>query len=243
MRQWNWLLGLIVFGMSLSPAWAGDKIQVLVFTGGHEFDNKEFFSVFDGMENVEYKNLVQPKANEAFVDGTAEQADVVVLYDMWQKINPEQKEGFLDYLNSGKGLVVMHHALASYVEWSDYLDVAGGKYVLNKEGETIGGKHFPSSTYKHDVEMKIEVADENHPITKGLDDFEIVDETYGKLYYQDDIHVLLKNGHPTGSPNVAWVSPHPKARVAVIQLGHDKKAFLNKHFQMLVENAVKWAAE
>jgi len=40
---------------------------------------------------------------------------------------------------------------------------------------------------------------------------------------------------------VSWISPYEKARVVVIQLGHDEKAHLHPGLQQLVKNAILWA--
>jgi len=79
----------LFFSIVLISAAAGpwtancDPIQVLVITGGHDFD-PPFFTVFEGHPDIVYAKAEQPKANTMFADGSAMQYDVVVLYDMWQ---------------------------------------------------------------------------------------------------------------------------------------------------------------
>ena len=46
---------------------------------------------------------------------------------------------------------------------------------------TTRGTEKPASTYKHDVDFKVHVEDPNHPVTHGIKDFAIHDETYGKI--------------------------------------------------------------
>ncbi len=217
-----------------------EKIKVLVFTGGHDFEQEAFYSLFEGYDDIEYTKAVQPKANETFTNGTAQKYDVLVFYDLWQKITEEQKEGFIEYLQSGKGLVALHHCLASYSEWPEFLDIIGGRYLLKEQ--KIDGKMHSTSGYKHDEQIPVNVVDKDHPITQGVDDFEVRDETYSNFYTRPDVHVLLKTDHPNSSPNLAWTQQYGKGRVAYIQLGHDHHAFNNPNYRRLVVQAIRWAA-
>jgi len=240
MKQSTYTLAFLI--IAISNLYADDSTRVLVFTGGHGFDRAEFFTIFNEMENIQYSEIQHPNANWILTDDYIHNYDVIVLYDMWQDITEEQKNGMQAYLDSGKGMVVLHHALVNYQNWDGFLDIAGCRYVLEQDGGTINGKKVPASTYKHDINMTIDVVDENHPVSNGLVDFKILDEGYGQLYYKDNIHPIMTTNHPDNSSNVVWTTPHPHANVVAIQLGHDKKAFMNPLFQTLVENAVNWAA-
>ena len=130
---------LSVTTLSLQAAESENQIHVLIVSGGHDFEQKEFFAIFDQMKGITYDHLVQPKANEAFADGSTAHYDVVVLYDMFQPITAEQKEGFKKYLNSGKGFVSLHHSLANYQAWDEYLNILGGSYIWMKtDGKYTG---------------------------------------------------------------------------------------------------------
>jgi type 1 glutamine amidotransferase len=69
----------------------------------------------------------------------------------------------------------------------------------------------------------------------------IVDEGYKGMWHSPDITVLMRTNHPASDGPVAWVSPYPKSRVAVIQLGHDKLAHRHAGYRQLVRNAIVWA--
>ncbi len=236
-------LSLCLLVTAMLPAQSAEqgKIRVLVFTGGHDFERDAFFQLFKGYDDIEYKEVVQPKANEVFTDGTVKKYDVLVFYDLWQPISDAQKEGFVQYLKDGGGLVALHHCLASYQEWPEFLNIIGGRYLLKEQ--TIAGKQLPASGYKHDEVMNVTVADKDHPITKGIDDFQIHDETYSNFYTIPDVHVLLKTDHPNSSPNLAWTQTYGKGKIAYIQLGHDHLAFENPNYRKLVAQAIRWAAQ
>src|SRR5207247_4215210 len=98
--------------------------------------------------------------------------DVLIMYDFSRDLNETGKKNLRDFVASGKGIVVLHHALLDYQEWTWwYEDVVGGSYRLRKNGT------IPSSTYKGEQQIYVAPAGE-HPITAGLGPFQVVDETY-----------------------------------------------------------------
>ena len=204
--------------------------RLLVVTGGHEHDTS-FYTLFDGY------NATCAQPNQfAFRADMRKKFDVLVLYDMMQELNDAGRRNLQNFVESGKGLVVLHHALADYNDWEWwYHDVMGAKYLLKPALD------MPGSTYKHDQEFNVRVA-AKHPITEGIGDFHITDEAYKGLWHSPEIKVLLTVDHPLQDTQVAWVSPYTKSRVAVIQLGHDHEAHQNPSYRKLVKNAIEWAA-
>ena len=91
--------------------------------------------------------------------------DVLVLYDMHQEITEEAKADFLARLKEGTGLVVLHHAIASYQKWPEYARIIGARYYL--EPTVVDGVNKPRSLYQHGVQIKMHVADPQHPCRQG----------------------------------------------------------------------------
>lgn len=223
---------------------AADNIRVLLIVGGHGFEAKPFQQLFQEMpgihcETVSHTNA-QRQAHDLFKPAAAATYDVIVCYDMWQKISEETKSDLKNLLKQGKGLVVLHHALANYQDWPEFARIAGGQYVLPKKGQKPGPK---DSTYKHDVIFKVHIEDPSHPITQGLSDFEIHDETYGNLTVNADAHPLLSTDEPTSNKLIGWCKQYESSRVAAIQLGHDHLAYENPHFRQLLRQAIGWVAK
>ena len=235
------LTGVLMLGMGITDGHALAKIKVLVFTGGHDF-HPTFFNIFEHAD-IEYKHVEHPKANQVFTDGTAMKYDAIVLYDMWQDITEDQKRGLLKYLQAGKGLVSLHHSIANYQAWDEYLDITGTSYVTDAKGRTIRGKEYPQSTYKHDEWMNILITDQDHPITKGLGNFKIFDETYKGYYCSPDVHLLLTTDHKLNDKTIAWTKKYENNEIVYIQLGHGKEAFANPNFRHLVAQAIRWTAK
>lgn len=212
---------------------ARDLLRVMLVTGGHDHD-PTLYGLFERED--EFRTTVNPHPN-AFQRDLRKRCDVLVLYDMVQEkiIGETGQKNLRDFLESGKGLVVLHHAVASYSHWPWWHEeVTGVKYLLEAEG----GR--PASTYKHDVELFIQPVTK-HPVLSGVGRLHIWDETYKGMWFSPKNTVLLKTDHPTSDGPVAWISPYQKARVVVIQLGHDRAAHLHPGFQQLVRNAILWA--
>jgi len=91
--------------------------------------------------------------------------------------------------------------------------------------------------------MKIHVADANHPITQGVMDFDINDETYEIYQIDPTAHVLLSTETPDNGKNLAWTHTYSNSPVCHIPLGHGPKAYGNASYITLVGNAIRWAAK
>jgi type 1 glutamine amidotransferase len=212
-------------------AWA-QPVRVELVTGGHSHE-LSFYSVFEG--NPEFRVNVNPHPL-AFTGDMRKGVDVLVLYDMVDVNEEPRRKNLRDFLEAGKGLVVLHHAVIDNQQWPWwYEEITGGRYFLNAEGSQR------ASTYQHDVPLKVR-APAKHSITAGLEDFAITDEVYNFMWRSPKTQVLLEADRPEGEKAVAWIGPWEKSRVVVIQLGHGKEAHENASYRKLVRNAILWSA-
>jgi type 1 glutamine amidotransferase len=147
---------------------------------------------------------------------------------MWQEITTDQQAAYLELLNQGKPIVYLHHALISFQEWEEFNRIVGGVW---KEGK---------GTVKHNVQYTIQIADPGHPVTKGMQDFEIEDETYGNFDANPDVHALLKAEHPESAPVIGWTHRYGNSQIVYIQLGHDGLAYGNPGYRKLVDQGIRW---
>lgn len=218
------------------------KVRVLLTTGGHAFEQEAFYAMFDAMPSIEYTKAEMPKDAGLLKPGLEKQYDCIVMYDMCKPaISPEQQKAFVELLNtSGIGLVSMHHNLGAHWEWDDYRKIIGGRFIL-KPAE-IDGKAWAVTPWAHDQHLRVKVADSKHPITKGVSDFEIDDEMYGKFWVDPAAHILLTTDHPKNNPELAWTKTFGKSRVFHLMLGHDGKAYGNPAFRKVLEQGIRWAA-
>lgn len=217
------------------------SLKAVIVTGGHDFERTSFFSMFNSFENIDYVEARQKDDSEIFEHASnLDPYDVIVLYNMSQKISDRRKKNFIDILNKGKGLVVLHHAVGAFDNWREYENIIGARY-LHAESDRAG-RTYKKSTYKHNVDMKVNVAQTGHPVTHEIDDFEIHDEIYKGCYFKDDNNVLLTTDESTSDKTIGWTRQYGKSRVCYIQLGHGPEAYNNKNYGKLVSNAIKWSA-
>jgi hypothetical protein len=218
------------------------KLRVLVVTGGHGYDRKIFPGAFRAADfaDVKFHDEGKKGSPSAFDDISDWKHDVIVLYNFSRKISARQRANFLALLERGVGLVSMHHAIAAYPEWREYEKIIGATYVL--KAQVRDGVKFARPRWKHDVDMDIHVEPADHPITKGIEDFTINDETYRDWVYHEGNTLLLTTGDKLSNRQIAWTRRHGKARVFYIQLGHGRAAYRNETFRKIVARSIRWAA-
>jgi type 1 glutamine amidotransferase len=218
-----------------------DPIKTVVVTGGHGFEHDPFFALFQGYDDIDYVEAEQKDHSELFEDISGWDYDVIVLYNMSQKLTPQRERNFATLVkDEGVGLVALHHAEGAFNKSDVYRKMIGARYPL-KEQE-IDGKTYVPGTYKHDVDITVRIADRKHPITCGMADFEIHDETYHGLWFAEGNHVLLTTDHPTSDKTIGWTRQDGDARVVFLQGGHDSKAYANPNYRQLVVRAIRWTA-
>ncbi len=217
------------------------RLRVLLTYGGHDFQETEFFARWDALPGVSYTKAPLPQSADLFRPGLEKDYDVIVFYDMVKELSPAQQQGLIALLDRGIGVVSLHHNLSGNLEWAEYHKIIGGTWLWSKR--TIDGRDYGPSTYEHGQEIPIQIADKEHPITKGLSDFVIHDETYGNTYVSPTVHVLLRANNSKNVSPFAWVSQHGKSRVVYFQAGHDAEAWKHPSFQEILKRSIRWAAQ
>jgi type 1 glutamine amidotransferase len=208
-------------------------VRGLLITGGHDHETS-FYTLFHGYEDL--ARMPVSSSDAAFQSDLRGKYDVLIMYDFSRDLTERGKKNLRDFVESGKGIVVLHHALLNYQAWPWwYKDVVGGSYRLGRDGG------LPASTYKGD--QKIFVAPEGkHPITRELTPFHVVDETYKNMWLSPKVRSLLITDNPNGDRFLAWVGPCATSRVVAIQLGHGPTVFSHPAYRALVHNAILWSA-
>jgi type 1 glutamine amidotransferase len=217
-----------------------DPIKAVVVTGGHDFERDPFFKLFQGYQDIQYVEAAQKDHSELFEDISNWNYDVIVLYNMSQNLSPKRENNFKELLKSGVGLVALHHAEGAFNTSEAYRQTIGARYPLKPQ--QIDGKQFATGTYDHDMDMNVKIADREHPITRGLSDFTIHDETYKGNWFAQDNHVLLTTDHAKSDTTICWTRPSSDNRIVFLQLGHDSKAYANPNYRELIVRSIRWAA-
>ena len=216
------------------------KIKVLIVSGGHGFKHEPFYNVFDSIPTITYDTLVQPQANTLIASPEVKKYDVLVFYDMVDSITPAQQEAYISLLKKGTSMIFLHHSLVSYQNWPEFIKILGGQYhthpvVVN--GDTL------NTSYEHDVNIPVKVENRKHPVTRGISDFDIVDEVYGGVEILPQVKPLLSTSHPKSMHYLAWINHYGNSDVVYIQLGHGPSGYSNPNYRKLVQQAIEWSAK
>jgi len=212
---------LMVTGDDVSPAhnWAevaAATRQILESSGKFEVRVSEDAGIFDSASSLGRYDLVYFTMYNAKTPTISDQA----------------KENLLNYVKSGKGFVVSHLASASFKEWPEFRQLCGRVWVMGTSG------HGPRNVFK------ARVVNKDHPITRGLADFEADDELYAKLQGDKPIDVLLEADSDWSKKvePLAFTLEYGQGRVFHHTFGHDGKAMANPSVKQLVQRGCEWVA-
>ena len=216
------------------PRWrSANTIRALLITGGHDHD-AAFYSLFRDIK--ELHDLPVDTTSNAFKKDLREKYDTIIMYDFTRELDDIGRQNLHLFVESGKGIVVLHHALLNFQSWSWWSEeVVGGRYRLQPE------QGFPISGVKNGQDFFVTPAG-SHPVLNGIRPFHVNDEAYNNLYLSKRIKPLLTTDNPSSDVILAWIGPCRTSRVVAIQLGHGTTIFDHPTYRALVRNAVVWSA-
>ncbi len=205
-----------------------DSIMTAVITGNHPFEVVEFTDLFRSLPGIDS----YPQYLENWVDDMSHARDryqAIVFYNMHTEPPNEKVKAALEALGEvEQGVVFLHHGLLGFPKWQAWSDIIG---IQNR-----------SFRYSNGETVHVQIADPDHPITKGLSPWEMIDETYAMDEAGPGSRVLLTTDHPKSLRTLAWTRQHKRSRVFVLASGHDKKTYANPNFQTVLLRGIQWAA-
>lgn len=142
---------------------------------------------------------------------------------MWMQ--PGQEQALRAFVERGGGLLALHNCTGLYPEGGLYLDTLGGTY--NGHGPL---EHF-----------SVRVTDPLHPITQGIETYQIWDEQHTPTPQAADLHHLLESTSAEGIISSAgWTRTMGKGRVCYLANGHSREAINHPVYQRLMVQAAQW---
>ena len=201
--------------------------------------------MFDSLPGVVYTKAELPKATDLLKPSLKKDYDVIVMYNRASyegvpEFTREQQKAFVELLNTGIGLVSLHHNLGAHDGWTEFRNVIGGIHIPRVF--LVDGKKYGPSSSGGIEDHHVTVVNRRHPITAGINNFTIHDETYCNYYTAPDVTLLLTTDNPRNEPPVAWAKQYGKSRVFYIMFGHGPSAWENPTYRRILANAVRWAA-
>ena len=233
------------------------KLQVLIITGQNTASHDWHGTTPVLRKLLEESGRFEVRVTEEFRGAGAETLapyDVVVL-SYYDARKPELRWGertdsaLLNYVRSGKGLVVYHFAMAAFDGWTEYEKMCAANWRPNN------GHH----SARHDYTVTIK--EQEHPITRGMKATfpQANDELYANLKWQPeggfhvlatawDDHSLYKPGEKQPIPGTGlsqpmlWTVNYGSGRVFVTAMGHDAEAMKLPGFVATLTRGTEWAA-
>ncbi|MEI7728513.1 MAG: ThuA domain-containing protein [Verrucomicrobiota bacterium] len=149
-------------------------------------------------------------------------------------LSDSAKQNLIEYIKGGKGFVLSHLSSGSFKEWDEFRKLSGRYWVFGKGNSG----HGPRSVFK------VKIANANHPITQGVQDFETDDELYARMQGDAPITVLATADSDWSKQTepLAFTVEYGAGRVFHHTFGHDGKALANSNLQKLLQNGTQWAA-
>ncbi len=173
--------------------------------------------------------------------------DLLVLnYCNWEKpgLSDDAKAGFVKYLQDGGGLILIHFANGAFhfslpkageSDWPEYRKICRRvwDHTPNKSGHDAFGKFV------------VDIAKDDHPVTKGMEPFETTDELYFRQQGTEPIEVLLTaKSKVTGQDEpMAFVYQYGKGRVMQTVLGHAAESLRTPGAAQLIRQSAAWVAQ
>lgn len=214
------------------------KDKVLIVTGGKKIDTTAFLLIFDSIEELDYDTISKPRFFENINSILSKQYSAYVFYDSYAETKPREDSIMIELARRGTGMLFLHHAITSHQNSPEFKLIVGGRY--HHKPWYDGLKKYGPSTYKHDQEFSVKILDKSHPVTMGIPDFQIHDETYLNIEYIDKVIPLLGTDNRESVKFIGWTHMYHDSKVVYLQPGHNKKSFENRYFRLLVKNSLYW---
>jgi type 1 glutamine amidotransferase len=251
--------------------------RLLAVTGGHRYDAPAFTAMVDdacATLGWTYDHVEHPDPEALLQPLLAHRYDAVFLHDipglrLARGTEPEvfgpsdeARLAIAELLDAGIGVVATHHALAGWPAWDGWAGALGGRFLYAPG--TLRGEPVPSSGYRFGPYRVAPFG--SHPITEGVEPFDVVDELYLCPVHERDITPILVTdaevspatmvdayhevtvgeqvpaSGQSGSPFVGWVHAAGRSPIAYLLPGHTAETMAHPMYRRLVTNALRWAA-
>ncbi|MDP6838515.1 MAG: ThuA domain-containing protein [Planctomycetota bacterium] len=224
------LLALLLELLSVAPAEQPLRVHIRAGVethGPNQHDHPRFLSEWG--ELLEERGASVTSTMQFPGPDVLEDTDVLVLYAAeGATIHGDERIDLERFLSRGGGLVAIHDAVCGDdPAW--FKGIAGGAW-----------EHGHSKYLEGDVGLYI--ADREHPITAGAQNFDLDDEIYYDLHLDPRAQVLVNSFHtPFDVRPQMWTFEGRKHRAFVALQGHEFATFSHPAWRTLLLRGIAWA--
>jgi uncharacterized protein len=235
------LTSLLAFcSFAVGTAWAEAPKSMLVVTVTKGFRHSSIptaekvlseMAQKTGIFSVEYARNDEDLAEKMTLENL-KKYDGIIFANTTGNLPLPDREGFLQWIKSGKAFVGMHSATDTFPGFPAYIEMIGGQFQ------------------SHGDQVKVECINESpeHPACRHFGPvFEVYDEIYiFKNFHREKVHGLLtlhkepNKGYPGDFP-VAWCKEYGQGKVFYTSLGHREDVWESEPYQTHILGGIKWA--
>jgi type 1 glutamine amidotransferase len=138
----------------------------------------------------------------------------------------EVEKAFVDFVERGGGLMVVHSGLAGYSQTSALRHLMGGVFV------------------QHPAQCPVNIEPlEGHPLAMGAETYTVQDEHYFMEIDDPQADFFLTTRSENGSQPGGWTRLQGNGRVGVLTPGHNIEVWQHPSFQTLLMNTLRWCTQ
>ena len=207
---------------------------LLVYGGWEGHDPEKCADIYGGILEGHGFAVEVSQTLDVFADpDRLEGLSLIVPFWTMGTIDEPQLQGLLRAVEGGVGLAGFHGGMGdSFRTYPEYQFMVGGQFVAHPDDI---------------VEYRVEIAEHDHPITRGIGDFTIVSEQY-YMHVDPGNRVLATTIFETqGAPwingtrmPVMWTRRHGNGRVFYSSLGHSVEDHLVAEVRALHTRGMVW---
>jgi len=265
----NWLPGLALGALLLlgiQPASAADLLKALIVDGQNNHHWQATTPILKAALESSGRFTVDvatsPPSTQSLSNFSPDfsKYSVIVLNYNGNDWSAATKTAFEDYVTNGGGVVSVHAADNSFVQWVAYNKMIGvggwagrnqasGPMIRWRDGKQVLDAGGPGSRGTHGAffSWDVEVRDPEHPITKGLPPkwLHTRDELYSMLAGPAENVTVLATAHSdTTQQNepILMVISYGKGRVFHTTMGHNEESMKDVGFVTTLNRGAEWAA-
>ncbi|MCL2743162.1 MAG: ThuA domain-containing protein [Planctomycetaceae bacterium] len=226
---------------------ADAKVKVLII----DDESKDFYR-FAGTAPLLMQSLNKTPSITAEIVEYAEvlATDKIFVYDVLMlhfknykplKGQEQAQKNLIKFVQDGGGLFIYHFACGAFEDWAEFEKLIGRIWFKEQPAREYNGKKYGY----HDPYGKFTVryTNKEHPITKGLADFETQDELYF-CFKPSEVPITVLAEATSIIDNKSYpmslVLEYGKGRVFNTTLGHDAASISSDGFVKQLVNAVLW---
>jgi len=241
----------MLLGAAVADSHEPDKIRLVIVTG-HQFPGHKWrettLALEDDLKKDPRFDVTSIPDVEFLASEKLHDYNVIILnYCNWEQpegLSSKAKANFVRFLKQGGGLTIIHFTNGAFhftlpkaeaADWPQWRTNICRRVWHHGQGKSGHDPYGP---------FRIDIADPQHPIGRGLKSFETVDELYFRQHGDKPIHVIAtaKSKKTGNNEPMAFVHTYGKGRVFQTVLGHDADSLRTKGTAELIRRGSAWAA-